>query len=74
MLFCRKCYMDSQIDYLSVRLRFGVDYMNFKKTFLSVCLIVCLLVMAGICAGDANQTAFDSNFNKSDSKCCSFVI
>ncbi len=30
--------------------------------------------MVGICASAVNHTDFDSNFNKSDSKCCSFVI
>ena len=48
--------------------------MNFKKTFLAICLIICLFVMVGICASAVNQTDFDSNFNKSDSKCASFVI
>lgn len=47
--------------------------MNFKKTFLPICLIIAFLVMAGICAADLNQAYFDSNF-KYDSECCSFVI
>ena len=48
--------------------------MNFKKTFLAICLIVCLFVMAGICASAVNQADFDSDFNKSNSKCASFII
>lgn len=48
--------------------------MNFKKTFLVICLIICLFVIASICASAVNQTDSDSNFNKSDSKCASFVI
>ncbi|WP_405275074.1 hypothetical protein [Methanobrevibacter sp.] len=48
--------------------------MNFKKTFLVICLIICLFVMVGICASTVNQTDFNSNFNKSNSKCASFAI
>lgn len=43
--------------------------MNFKKTFLSICLIVCLFAMAGICASAVNQ-----DFNESNFECCSVVI
>ena len=48
--------------------------MNFKKTLWVICLMACLFVMAGLCASAASHTDCDSNFNKSDSHCCSFVI
>ena len=47
--------------------------MNFKKTFLAI-FIIGLFLIASIWASDVNQTDSDSNLNKSDSGCCSFVI
>ena len=55
-------------------MEFGECGMNFKKTFIIICLIACLFLMSSTCSSDVNQTDFDSDFNKMDSKCCSFVI